>query len=108
MAALRRSPDIDDPSYCDVVKGLRHGAIAVNNTEPGDGRKAMSPAQMTKGQRGHSVPDLSTVCAFHRRAQSTDLKHESWRAAQITAKGHRRRDTLNLLIFVCTVPSGAS
>jgi hypothetical protein len=42
VAALRRSPDIDDPSYCDVVKGLRRGAIAVNNTDSGDDRKATS------------------------------------------------------------------
>jgi hypothetical protein len=61
VAALRRSPDIDDPSYCDVVKGLRHGAIAVNNADFGDGRNATSPAQMTKGQHGHSVLDLSAA-----------------------------------------------
>jgi hypothetical protein len=61
LAALRRSPDIDDPSYCDVVKGLRHGAITVNNADSGDGRKATSAAQMIEGQRGHSVPDLSAA-----------------------------------------------
>jgi hypothetical protein len=49
VAALRLSPDTDDPSYCDVVKGLRHGAIAVNNTDSGDGRKATSSVQMTEG-----------------------------------------------------------
>jgi hypothetical protein len=61
VAALRRSPDIDDPSYCDVVKGLRRGAITMNNTDSGDGRKATSPAQMTEGQCGHSVSDQSAV-----------------------------------------------
>ena len=55
------SPDIDDPSYCDVVKGLRRGAIALNNADSGDGRKATSLAQMTEGQRSHSVPDLSAA-----------------------------------------------
>jgi hypothetical protein len=61
VAALRRSPDIDDPSYCDVVKSLRRGATAVNNADSGDGRKATSPAQLTEGQRCHSVPDLSVA-----------------------------------------------
>jgi hypothetical protein len=61
VAALQRSPDTDDPSYCDVVMGLRRGAIAMNNTDSGDGRKAASPAQMTEGQRGHNVSDLSTA-----------------------------------------------
>jgi hypothetical protein len=42
MAALWRSPDTDDPSYCDVVKGLRRGTIAMNNTDSGDGHKATS------------------------------------------------------------------
>jgi hypothetical protein len=61
VAALRRSPDTDDLSYCDVVKGLRRGAITVNNADSGDGRKTTSLAQMTEGQRGHSVPDLSAA-----------------------------------------------
>jgi hypothetical protein len=61
VPALRGSPDIDDPSYCDVVKGLRRGAIALNNADSGDGRKATSLAQMTEGQRSHSVPDLSAA-----------------------------------------------
>jgi hypothetical protein len=61
VAALRRSPDIDDPSYCDVVKGLRRGAIVVNNADSGDSRKATSPAQMTEGQHGHIVSDLSAT-----------------------------------------------
>jgi hypothetical protein len=34
-----------------VVKGLRRGAIAVNNADSGEGCKATSPAQMTEGQR---------------------------------------------------------
>jgi hypothetical protein len=61
VVALRRSPDIDTPSYCDMVKGLRRGAIAMNDVDSGDGRKATSPAQMTEGQRGHSVPDPSAA-----------------------------------------------
>jgi hypothetical protein len=61
VVALRRSPDTDDPSYCDVVKGRRCGANAVNNADFGDGRKATSPAQMTEGQRGHNVPDPSAA-----------------------------------------------
>jgi hypothetical protein len=61
VVALRRSPHTDDPSYCDVVKGLRRGTIEVNNADSGDGRKATSPAQMTEGKRGHSVPDLSAA-----------------------------------------------
>jgi hypothetical protein len=50
VVALRRSPDIDNPSYCDVVKGLRSGAVAVNDADFGDGRKATSPAQVVEGQ----------------------------------------------------------
>jgi hypothetical protein len=49
VAALQRSPDTDDPSYCDMVMGLRRGAIVVNNADSGDGHKATSPAQMTEG-----------------------------------------------------------
>jgi hypothetical protein len=44
VAALRRSPDIDNTSYCDVVKGLRRGAIAVNDADSSDGCKGTSPA----------------------------------------------------------------
>jgi hypothetical protein len=65
VAALRRSPDIDNPSYCDVVKGLRHGAVAVNDVDSSDGRKAMSPAQVVEGQRGHSNPNPSATRSFH-------------------------------------------
>jgi hypothetical protein len=48
MAALWRSSDTDDPSYCDVVKGLRRGAITVNNADSGDGRKATSPVKWSR------------------------------------------------------------
>jgi hypothetical protein len=61
VAALQRSPNINTPSYCDVVMGPRRGAIAVNDADSGDGRKATSPTQMTEGQRGHSVPDPSAA-----------------------------------------------
>jgi hypothetical protein len=61
VAALRRSLDTNDTSYCDVVKGLKRGTIAVNNADSGDGCKATSPAQMTEGQRGHNVLDLSAA-----------------------------------------------
>jgi hypothetical protein len=61
VAALRRSPDTDDPSYCNMVNGLRRGAIAVNNADSSYGRKATSSAEMIEGQRGHSVPDLSAA-----------------------------------------------
>jgi hypothetical protein len=83
----RRSLDIDYPSYCDVVKGLRCGAIVVNDADSGDGRKATSPAQEVGEQRGHSSPNSSATRSFHRRAQSTDLKLESWRSAPITTRG---------------------
>jgi hypothetical protein len=87
VAALRRSLDIDYPSYCDVVKGLRCGAIAVNDVDSGDGRKATSPAQVVGEQRGHSSPNSSMMRSFHRRAQSTNPKHESWRSAPIMERG---------------------
>ena len=66
VAALRRSPDIDDPSYCDVVKGLRHGAIAVNNTDSADDRKAKSPVKWLRDSaaivsRTYPRRDLFTV-----------------------------------------------
>jgi hypothetical protein len=61
VAALRRSPDIDNPSYCDVVKGLRRGAIVGNDADSGDGRKATSPVQVVEEQRGHSSPNSSAA-----------------------------------------------
>ena len=48
-------------SHGGAVKGWRRGATAVNIVDSGDGRKATSPAQMTGGQRGHSVLDLSAA-----------------------------------------------
>jgi hypothetical protein len=71
VAALRRSPDIDNSSYCDVVKGLRRGAVAVNDADSSDGRKAMSPAQVVEGQRGHRNPNPSATRSFHGSAKST-------------------------------------
>jgi hypothetical protein len=50
VVALRRSQDIDNPSYCDVVKGLRRGVVVVNDADFGDGRKATSSAQVVEGQ----------------------------------------------------------
>ena len=66
VVALRRSPDIDDPSYCDVVKGLRRGAIAVNNADSGDGCKATSPVKWSRDSaatvsRTYPRRDLFTV-----------------------------------------------
>jgi hypothetical protein len=65
VAALRRSSDIDNLSYCDVVKGLRRGTVAVNDADSGDGRIATSPAQVVEGQRGHSNPNPSATRSFH-------------------------------------------
>jgi hypothetical protein len=66
VAALRRSPNIDDPSYCDVVKGLRRGTIAVNNADSGDGRKATSLVKWSRDSaatvsRTYLRRDLFTV-----------------------------------------------
>jgi hypothetical protein len=66
VVALRRSPDTDDPSYCDVVKGLRHGAIAVNNADFGDDRKATSPVKWSRDSaaivsRTYPRRDLFTI-----------------------------------------------
>jgi hypothetical protein len=42
-------------SHDGTVKGWRRGATAMSITDSGDGRKATSPAQGTKGQRGRST-----------------------------------------------------
>jgi hypothetical protein len=62
----RRSPDIDFLSHNDVIKGMRRGAVAVNDADSGDGRKATSPAQVIGNNEGtvvrtHSWHDLFTV-----------------------------------------------
>jgi hypothetical protein len=62
----RRSPDIDFLSHNDVVKGMRRGAVAMNNADSGDGRKATSPTQVIRNKeaivvRTHPWRDLFTV-----------------------------------------------
>jgi hypothetical protein len=66
VVALRQSPDIDDPCYCDVVKGLMRGAIAVNNADSGDGHKATSSVKWSRDSvatvsRTYPQRDLFTV-----------------------------------------------
>jgi hypothetical protein len=77
-------------SHGGAVKGWRRGATAVSIMDSGDGRKAMSLARGTEGQRGHSNLNPSATRSFRRRSQSTDQMHESRRAALIPAKGHRQ------------------
>jgi hypothetical protein len=88
----------------DVVKGSRHGAIAVNGVHPGDGCSAMSPAsgydawaeQCAKLIHGE---DFSTADHNpHRRG------HESRRRRKFERGGHQRWGGMNLKIFSCTVP----
>jgi hypothetical protein len=62
----RRSPDIDFLSHNDVVKGMRCGAVAVNDADFGDGCKATSPAQVIRNNeaivvRTHPWHDLFIV-----------------------------------------------
>jgi hypothetical protein len=62
----RRSPHIDFLSHNDVVKGMRRGAVAVNDADSGDGRKATSPAQVIRNNEAtvvqtHPWRDLFTV-----------------------------------------------
>jgi hypothetical protein len=93
-------------SYCDVVKGSWRGATRENGGGRGNGRAAMSPAQVGKRQSGHIALCSSAARSFHveRNPLARGTNHDS-RVRESGRADHRWRGTLNMLIFVCTVPS---